>query len=63
MPEKAKYNADELVPPTFIDQQFVVDLVKSVEKDPELIVIYKYLRSNSQYTSLKYFIVVNQPWN
>lgn len=35
MPE-AKYNQDELVPPSFINKEFVVDLVKSVESDPEL---------------------------
>lgn len=33
-----KYNSDELVPPSFLDEQFVVNLVKSAEKDPEIIV-------------------------
>lgn len=31
-----KYNSDELVPPSFLNEQFVVDLIKSVEKDPEV---------------------------
>lgn len=38
MPE-VKYNSDELVPPAFINAQFVEDFIKSVEKDPELKVI------------------------
>lgn len=32
----SKYNSDELVPPSFVDQQFIVDLVRGVEEDPEL---------------------------
>lgn len=35
MPE-VKFNKDELVPPTFVDQQFIVDMVRGVEEDPEL---------------------------
>lgn len=38
MPE-VKFNSDELVPPSFVDQQFVVDLVQKVEGDPKLKVI------------------------
>lgn len=34
-----KYNEDELVPPSFLNEAFIVDALKKVENDPELHVI------------------------
>lgn len=40
MPEpEVKYNQDELVPPTFLNQDFIITILKSVEEDPKLKVI------------------------
>lgn len=47
MPE-VKYNSDELVPPVFINEQFVVDLLKSVEKDSDLKVIQEINQESDQ---------------
>lgn len=35
MPEE-KYNSDELVPPSFLTEQFILDRLREVENDPDL---------------------------
>lgn len=31
-----QYNSDELVPPSFISESYIVDVLRQVEDDPEL---------------------------
>lgn len=31
-----KYNVDELVPPSFLTEAYIVDVLRQVEDDPEL---------------------------
>lgn len=46
MPE-VKFNSDELVPPSFVTEQFVLEILKSAEKDPELsVILFDYFSSD-----------------
>ena len=36
MSGNSKFNKDELVPPSFLNDQFVVDIIKSAEEDPAI---------------------------
>lgn len=38
-----KFNQDELVPPSFVNEAYIVDILRQVEDDPELHVIKKNL--------------------
>lgn len=38
-----KFNQDELVPPSFVNEAYIVDILRQVEDDPELHVILKNL--------------------
>lgn len=34
--EQEKFNVDELVPPSFITESYIVDILRKVEDDPDL---------------------------
>lgn len=33
---EAKFNQDELVPPSFLTEAYILDVLRKVEEDPEL---------------------------
>lgn len=39
--EHEKYNRDELVPPSWLTEKYIRDLLVSMEKDPQLVVNIK----------------------
>lgn len=49
-----KFNRDELIPPSFLIESYICDLLKSADLDTEFQVRNKYIFGSLDYDILKY---------